>query len=144
MLDAATIGARNPVCLIIERNIAPRWYDAHIGAATLRRQLALPFPSREPPDMSRLLARLLFLAVFLCGRNLLAQNTVTLEGSVKSGGTPIGNAQVNVENTATSESKNTVTRPNGEFRVIGLLTGEYSVTVRSLGFRPLTQTVQIV
>jgi hypothetical protein len=93
--------------------------------------------------MPRLTARLLLLALFFSGRTLLAQNTVTLEGSVKSGGEPIANAQVNVESSITGDRASTVTRANGEFRVIGLFTGEYRVTVRSLGFRPMTQTVQI-
>jgi hypothetical protein len=73
-----------------------------------------------------------------------AQNTVALEGSVKSEGAPLAGAQVTVVNTATNETARATTRTNGEFRVIGLFTGQYTVTVRSLGYQQTAQTVQIV
>ena len=55
---------------------------------------------------------------------LHAQNTITLEGSVKAEGSPIANAQVTVVNTATQETARSATRANGEFRVLGLFTGQ--------------------
>ena len=67
---------------------------------------------------------------------LHAQNTITLEGSVKAEGSPIANAQVTVVNTATQETARSATRANGEFRVLGLFTGQYAVTVRALGYKP--------
>ena len=68
---------------------------------------------------------------------LHAQNTITLEGSVKAEGSPIANAQVTVVNTATQEiARSSATRANGEFRVLGLFTGKYAVTVRALGYKP--------
>ncbi|HEY8831299.1 MAG TPA: carboxypeptidase-like regulatory domain-containing protein, partial [Gemmatimonadaceae bacterium] len=73
-----------------------------------------------------------------------AQNTVTLEGSVKSEGAPVAGAQVTVVNARTNETATTTTRTNGEFRVIGLFTGQYRVTVRSVGYTQAEQTVQIV
>src|SRR6516165_7285049 len=74
----------------------------------------------------------------------LAQNTVTLEGSVKSEGTPVASAQVNIVNTATGERAQTMSRATGEFRFVGLFPGKYTVTVRAVSFRPNTQTVELV
>jgi hypothetical protein len=55
----------------------------------------------------------------------MAQNTITLEGVVQSqDGQPITNAQVVVINTSTQERRNAATRPNGEFRVLGLYSGK--------------------
>jgi hypothetical protein len=73
-----------------------------------------------------------------------AQNTITLEGSVKADGAPVANAQVTVINVATQETAKTVTRPNGEFRVLGLFSGQYTVSVRNIGYKPATETVQLV
>ena len=73
----------------------------------------------------------------------LAQNTVTLEGSVKSGGAPVAGAQVTVVNAATNQTLKAVTRPNGEFRVLGIFPGQYGVTVRLLGYTPAAQNVQL-
>jgi hypothetical protein len=72
-----------------------------------------------------------------------AQNTITLEGSVRSQTAPLAGAQVSVINVATSETANTATRSNGEFRVLGLFPGTYTVTVRSIGYRQAGQTVQL-
>ena len=74
---------------------------------------------------------------------LHAQNTVTLEGSVRSEGAPLPGVQVTVVNVATRETARTQTRTSGEFRVIGLFTGQYSVTVRAIGFKPAEQLVQL-
>jgi hypothetical protein len=76
-------------------------------------------------------------------RPVRAQNTVTLEGSVRAEGAPVSGAQVTVVNVATRETARAVTRANGEFRVIGLFTGQYAVTVRAIGYRPGTETVQL-
>ncbi|MDB4912822.1 MAG: putative oar protein, partial [Gemmatimonadetes bacterium] len=92
--------------------------------------------------MRHLFLRLLtagFLASALTQR-AAAQNTVTLEGSVKGDGEPLAAAQVTVVNTATHETARATTRANGEFRVIGLFTGQYVVTVRILGFKPASET----
>ena len=90
----------------------------------------------------RLLAAVGFLTALAGAAH--AQNTITLEGAVKSDGVPVTNAQVTVVNIATQETAKTVTRPNGEFRVLGLFSGQYTVTVRSIGFKPATETVQLV
>jgi hypothetical protein len=77
------------------------------------------------------------------GRSAHAQNTITLEGSAKDTTGPLAGAQVSVINTATQETANATTRKNGEFRVLGLFPGQYTVTVRSLGYTPLRQAVQL-
>jgi hypothetical protein len=55
----------------------------------------------------------------------------------------LADAQVLVVNTATMETAKTVTRANGEFRVLGLFTGQYAVTVRAIGYKPAGQKVQL-
>ncbi|MBI1808718.1 MAG: carboxypeptidase regulatory-like domain-containing protein, partial [Gemmatimonadetes bacterium] len=77
-------------------------------------------------------------------RTLAAQNTVTLEGVVRSDAGPITGAQVTVVNIATQETGRALSRANGEFRVLGLFTGTYTVTVRYIGYKPVEQTVQLV
>ena len=93
------------------------------------------------PFLQRLLAAL-GLAIAL-SHPALAQNTITLEGSVKSEGAPITGAQVTVVNTATQETARATTRATGDFRVLGLFPGQYMVTVRIIGYRPSLQTVQL-
>ena len=73
----------------------------------------------------------------------LAQNTITLEGSARSEGTPVAGAQVTVVNVATQETARTTTRGSGDFRVLGLFAGQYMVTVRIIGYKPSQQTVQL-
>ncbi|MDB4888560.1 MAG: putative oar protein [Gemmatimonadetes bacterium] len=80
----------------------------------------------------------------LAGKPALAQNTITLEGSVKGEGAPIADARVTVVNVATQETARALTKRNGDFRVIGLFSGQYLVTVRAIGFRPASDTVQLV
>jgi hypothetical protein len=77
------------------------------------------------------------------GRPAHAQNTVVLEGSVKTAAGPLGGAQVAIVNSATRETARASTRPNGEFRVLGLFPGQYEVTVRSIGYKPNRQAVQL-
>ncbi|MBI2407745.1 MAG: TonB-dependent receptor [Gemmatimonadetes bacterium] len=73
----------------------------------------------------------------------LAQNTVILTGMVRSEGQPIADAQVTITNVATQETVRSVTRATGEFRVLGLFTGQYAVTVRAIGYKPAGQKVQL-
>lgn len=95
--------------------------------------------------MQTLVRRLLVLiALALAARPVLAQNTVNLEGSVKSNGVAVANAQVTVVNPATNETHTATTRANGEFRVIGLFPGNYGVTVRAVGYTPAGQNVQVM
>src|SRR5678816_40339 len=76
-------------------------------------------------------------------RAAFAQNTVTLEGLVKSGGVAVPGAQVTVVNNATNETLKATTHSHGDFRVLGIFPGQYNVTVRLLGFTPAVQTVQL-
>ena len=92
-------------------------------------------------SFQRLLAGLAIAAALT--RPAIAQNTITLEGTVKSDGAALPGAQVTVVNVATQEQARAVTRANGDFRVIGLFAGRYQVTVRSLGFKPNTETLQL-
>ena len=89
----------------------------------------------------RLLAAALCLTAFAARAH--AQNTVVLEGIVRTAAGPLGGAQVSVVNTSTQETSSAMTRVNGEFRMLGLFPGQYSVTVRSIGSRPNRQTVQL-
>ncbi|MEO8622627.1 MAG: carboxypeptidase regulatory-like domain-containing protein, partial [bacterium] len=92
------------------------------------------------------IVRHLLTAAFLAAavsRHADAQNTVSLEGSVKADGAPLAGAQVTAVNVGTSETARATTRVNGDFRIIGLFTGRYTVTVRLLGYKPSEQTVQL-
>ncbi len=96
--------------------------------------------------MLRTLQRLLVAALLAAGlsRAAQAQNTITLEGSVRADGAPLAGAQVIVVNVATQETGRATTRANGDFRVIGLFPGRYAVTVRLLGYKPAGEIVQLV
>jgi hypothetical protein len=84
-----------------------------------------------------------FATIALAG-SAAAQNTVSLEGIVRGDGIPIANAQVTAVNNETRETARTTTRANGEFRVIGLFPGRYSVSVRAVGYRPGSEKVEII
>ncbi|MDB4879842.1 MAG: putative oar protein [Gemmatimonadetes bacterium] len=92
------------------------------------------------------LPRLLALALFAtgAGASANAQNTIILEGSVRGDGAPLVGAQVTAVNVGTRETSRAVTRASGEFRLLGLSPGQYGVTVRSIGFAPKSETVQLV
>jgi len=93
-----------------------------------------------------LIARLLCVASAsaIAASAAMAQNTVTLEGAVRADGAPVQGAQVTVRNIATAEIVRSITRPNGEFRVLGLYSGQYTVNVKALGYRQRTDTVNLV
>src|SRR5437762_14317864 len=98
--------------------------------------------------MSRRLGPLLLPILIFALANatrLAAQTTITLEGVVvNDAGKPIDNAQVWVVQAATNETRNVLTRSSGEFRVLGLESGRYTVTARYIGFRPTSEVVQLV
>ena len=82
---------------------------------------------------------------FALSAPLGAQNTITLEGSVKGeGAAPVASAQITVVNVNTRESQQTLTRASGEFRILGLFSGQYTVNVRAIGYRQRTDTVNLV
>jgi len=74
----------------------------------------------------------------------LAQNTITLEGAVRADGAPVVGAQITVTNVDTRETARAVTRSTGDFRLLGLFAGQYTVNVRAIGYRQRTDTVQLV
>ena len=96
--------------------------------------------------MRHLRVRLLAVLVCVAGfaRPAFSQNTITLEGRAVSAGAPVAGAQVTAVNIATQETARATTRPNGEFRLLGLFAGEYTVAVRAIGFKPVSQGVQLV
>jgi hypothetical protein len=78
-------------------------------------------------DMRHLLHRFVVAAsiAVAVARPALSQNTLTLEGLVKSDAGPISGAQVTIVDSSTQTTSQTTTRPTGEFRVIGLSPGQY-------------------
>jgi hypothetical protein len=84
------------------------------------------------------------LAAIALAQPAAAQNTVTLEGIVRAEGVPLASVQVTAVNAETQETARATTRANGEFRILGLFPGQYTVSVRSVGYRPATEKVQIV
>jgi len=77
-------------------------------------------------------------------RPAAAQNTVTLEGIVRSEGLPLASVQVTAVNAETQETARATTRANGEFRILGLFAGQYTVSVRAVGYRPASEKVQLI
>ena len=75
-----------------------------------------------------------------------AQNTMTLEGIVTSAdnGAPLQDARLTITNISSGERRLAVTRASGEFRVLGLFSGRYEVTVRLLGYKPAADTIRLV
>lgn len=63
---------------------------------------------------------------------------------MRGDGAPIVGAQITVTNVATNEVARALTRASGDFRVLGLYSGNYTVNVRAIGFRQRTDTVQLV
>jgi hypothetical protein len=104
-------------------------------------------PDFPPPGlpMSRHLALAACILTLGAATAATAQTTITLEGVVvNEAGKPISSAQVSVVQSATIETRNALTRSNGEFRVLGLESGRYTVTARYIGFRPGSEVVQLV
>ena len=96
----------------------------------------------RPPLLKRLLQAGVF--AVLSATPALAQNTITLEGAVRGDGAPVVGAQITVTNVATRETARALTRASGDFRVLGLYAGQYTVNVRAIGYRQRTDTVQLV
>lgn len=62
--------------------------------------------------------------------------TVVVEGSLR----PLGGVQITVDSTT---GRGTVTDANGRFRLTGLSGNSATLTARLIGYRPVTQTVQV-
>src|SRR4051812_40343873 len=97
--------------------------------------------------MRHTLQRLLIAATLAAALSqpALAQNTVTLEGLIKGeGAVALAGAQITAVNVATQETAKGLSRESGEFRLLGLFPGQYTVTVRSVGYKPASETVQLI
>jgi hypothetical protein len=73
-----------------------------------------------------------------------AQVTITLEGTVRADGEPVNGAQVVAVNQATNETRRALSSTAGAYRVLGLTSGRYTVTVRAIGYKPAVEAVQLV
>ncbi len=71
---------------------------------------------------------------------------MTLEGIVTSAAEsqPLEGARLTITNVSSGERRLAVTRPTGEFRVLGLFSGRYEVLVRMVGYKPAADTIQLV
>lgn len=75
----------------------------------------------------------------------LSQTTIPLEGTLRStGGEAVAAAQVTVTDPATNETRNARSSTTGQFRVLGLSPGRYTVSVRALGYAPASQNVELI
>ncbi|MBX6333304.1 MAG: carboxypeptidase regulatory-like domain-containing protein, partial [Gemmatimonadaceae bacterium] len=75
----------------------------------------------------------------------LHAQTITLEGHVRDdAGQPVPNAQVAVVEPATNATRNALTNPSGDFRFLGLYPGRYTISVHAVGFKPVTDSLQLV
>lgn len=84
-----------------------------------------------------------FLGLVLLGSSFaLAQSaTATLSGIVQdTNGAAIARAAVVIENTATTQRRETTTNGEGVFTLIALPPGNYHLTVQAVGFAPLKST----
>ena len=74
-----------------------------------------------------------------------AQNTITLEGTVvgRNAG-PLAGATVTARNIETNETRTTTTKPDGNYRFLGLFSGKYDVSARAIGYSPAKELVQLV
>lgn len=82
--------------------------------------------------------------VFLMAGSVAAQtSTGTLRGTVKSGGNPVSNAQVQARNPATGVQRGTTSREDGSYILPGLAPANYEVTVRRIGSAPETRSVVV-
>jgi hypothetical protein len=73
-----------------------------------------------------------------------AQTTVTLTGRVTSQGRPVGDAQIGVTDKETNQVRGTRTGANGDYAVVGLQPGNYTVKVQRIGFSPASQDIRLL
>jgi hypothetical protein len=99
---------------------------------------------------TRLLLTVAMATALLTGASarLLAQGITTgaISGTVTDpGGAPVEGAQIQVRNSRTGASAGGITRANGQFNVQGVEPDAgYSVTVRRIGFEPITRDNRVV
>ena len=73
-----------------------------------------------------------------------AQTTVTLTGRVTSAGRPVGDAQIGVTDRETNQVRGTRTSANGDYAIVGLQPGNYTVKVQRIGFSPASQDIRLL
>ena len=74
-----------------------------------------------------------------------AQTTIPLEGTLRSqSGEPVAAAQVTVTDPQTNRVRTARSSASGQFRVLDLSPGRYTVTVRALGYVPAAQNVELL
>lgn len=124
-----------------------RWSYSHDGTASMASTASISVPSAFLRRSVAFVAASAFVAsafVGLSATTAIAQNTITLEGTVKAEGAPVPGAQITIVNVSTNEVNRTLTRASGDFIVLGLYSGRYTVNVRAIGYRQRTDTVQLV
>jgi hypothetical protein len=105
---------------------------------------AFPLPSRAAA--ARGLPLVLGAFVLLDPRAAAHAQTATsnLRGYVRTpAGAPVPDAQVGARALATNATRGTVTNASGFYYLGGLRPGGYEITVRRVGFAPVTRTVQL-
>jgi hypothetical protein len=71
-------------------------------------------------------------------------STGTVRGTVTGdGGAPLANVQVAARNTESGVSRGAETREDGTYGLFGLVPGPYEMTVRRIGFAPVTRRVVV-
>jgi hypothetical protein len=95
----------------------------------------------------RLLSTLLVIAGMsaVFSNVLHAQTTTgTIKGTVRAGGAPVANVQIQVRNPQNGVSRGTETRDDGGYVLAGLPPATYEMTVRRIGSSPETRTVTVL
>jgi hypothetical protein len=95
-------------------------------------------------QITRTLGLMLGLVCF-AGGSLAAQNTTgTIRGTVSGdNGVPIGSAQIVAQNVSTGVSRNAQSNDAGNYTLVGLVPGTYTINVRRIGSAPQTRTVVV-
>ena len=80
----------------------------------------------------------------LCALPAAAQTAVTLTGRVTSDGRPVSDAQIAVTDKETNQARGTRTSTNGDYTIVGLQPGNYTVRVQRIGFSPASQDIRLL
>jgi hypothetical protein len=75
---------------------------------------------------------------------LWGQTAVTLTGRVTAQGKPVGDVQIAVTDKETNQVRGTRTSANGDYAIVGLAPGTYSVRAQRVGFAPVTQDIRLL
>ncbi|HKW87181.1 MAG TPA: carboxypeptidase-like regulatory domain-containing protein [Candidatus Acidoferrales bacterium] len=79
---------------------------------------------------------ILFVFVLFCGRAAFSQTTGTIRGTVKDpSGASVPNAKVTATNVATQVTRTAATDKDGDFTVVELEVGTYTVSIEASGFQ---------